>query len=160
MSNSTEPRVRVGVGTFSGLSESSSSRTLFLSRPTDSRMPATWELVFGLGKLGVTRWLEKTPIPLAVHAQEPKTRVVLSARCWRCLIQPSNSPMNSPTPLPGAPAVGVYCQTYSGIPLSVKFVGRDRLLWNSMVQGTQRFRQVRAASLRNTLRPVWWFILS
>ena len=41
-------------------------------------MPATWELVFGLGKLGVTRWLEKPPVPLAVQAQEPKTRVVPS----------------------------------------------------------------------------------
>ena len=42
--------------------------------------------------------------------------------------------------------VGVYCQTCPGIPLAVRFVGRDRLLWNSMVQGTQWFRQVRAAS--------------
>ena len=59
---------------------------------------------------------------------------------------PSNSPMNSPSPLPGAPAVSVYYQACSGIPLAVGFVGRDRLLWNSMVQGTQRFRQVRAVS--------------
>ena len=36
--------------------------------------------------------------------------------------------------------VGVYRQACSGIPLAVRFVGRDRLLWNSMVQGTQRFR--------------------
>ena len=42
--------------------------------------------------------------------------------------------------------VGVYRQACSGIPLAVGFVGRDRRLWNSMVQGTQRFRQVRAAS--------------
>ena len=49
-------------------------------------------------------------------------------------------------PLPGAPAVGVYRQACSGIPLAVRFVGRDRLLWNSMVQGIQRFRQVRTAS--------------
>jgi hypothetical protein len=42
--------------------------------------------------------------------------------------------------------VGVYRQAGLGIPLAVKFVGRDRLLWNSMVQGTQRFRKVRAAS--------------
>ena len=54
--------------------------------------------------------------------------------------------MNLPSPLPGAPAVGVYRQTCSGIPLVVRFIGRDRLLWNSMVQGTQRFRQVWAAS--------------
>jgi len=54
--------------------------------------------------------------------------------------------MNSPIPLPGAPAIGVYRQACSGIPLTVRSVGRDRRLWNSMVQGTQRFRQVRAAS--------------
>ena len=54
--------------------------------------------------------------------------------------------MNSPNPLLGAPAVSVYRQACSGIPLAVRFVGRDRRLWMSMVQGTQRFRQVRAAS--------------
>ena len=42
--------------------------------------------------------------------------------------------------------VVVYRQACSGIPLAVGFVGKDRRLWNSMVQGTQRFRQVRAAS--------------
>ena len=31
--------------------------------------------------------------------------------------------------------VGVYRQAWSGIPLAVGFVGRNRLLWNSMVQG-------------------------
>ena len=35
-------------------------------------------MVFGLGELGVTRWLEKPPDPLAVQTQEPKTRVVPS----------------------------------------------------------------------------------
>ena len=35
-------------------------------------------MVFGLGELGVTRWLEKPPDPSAVQAQEPKTRVVPS----------------------------------------------------------------------------------
>ena len=35
-------------------------------------------MVFGLGELGVTRWLEKPPDPSAVHAQKPKTRVVPS----------------------------------------------------------------------------------
>ena len=78
VSNSTEPRVRVGVDTFFGLSESSSGRTLFSSRSADSRVSATWEVVFGLGEFGVTRWLEKLPDPSAVHAQEPKTRVVPS----------------------------------------------------------------------------------
>ena len=68
MSNSTEPRVRVGVDTFPGLSESSSSRTLFPLRSADLRVSANWELVFDLGELGVTRWLEKPPVPSAVHA--------------------------------------------------------------------------------------------
>ena len=35
-------------------------------------------MVFGLGKLGVTKWLEKPPDPSAMQAQEPKTRVVPS----------------------------------------------------------------------------------
>ena len=78
MSNSTDLRVQVGVGTFSGLSESSSGRTLCSLRFADSRMSASWEMVFGLGELGVTRWLEKPPVPSAVQAQEPKTRVVPS----------------------------------------------------------------------------------
>ena len=43
-------------------------------------------------------------------------------------------------------SVGVYRQAYSGIPLAVGFVGRDRRLWNSMVQGTRRFRQFRVVS--------------
>ena len=76
MSNSTESRVRVGVDMFSGLSESSSGRTLFSSRSADSQMSASWEMVFGLGESGVTRWLEKLPDPPAVHVQEPKTRDV------------------------------------------------------------------------------------
>ena len=78
MSNSTDLRVRVGVDTFSALSELGSSRTLFSSRSADLRMSASWEVVFGLVELGVTRWLEKPPDPSALHAQEPKTRVVPS----------------------------------------------------------------------------------
>ena len=41
-------------------------------------MSAGWGVIFGLGELGVTRWLEKPPEPSAVHAQEPKIRVVPS----------------------------------------------------------------------------------
>ena len=78
MSNATEPRIQFGVDTFSGLSETSSVGTLFSSRSAYSWMLATWELIFGLGKLGVTRWLEKPPVPSAVLAQEPKMRVVSS----------------------------------------------------------------------------------
>ena len=39
-------------------------------------MSASWGMIFGLGESGVTRWLEKPPDLLAVHAQESKTRVV------------------------------------------------------------------------------------
>ena len=78
MSNSADPRIRVGVDTFSALSELSSSRTLFLSGSVISQMSAGWMVVFGLGELGVTRWLEKPPDPSAVQAQEPKMRVVPS----------------------------------------------------------------------------------
>ena len=48
-------------------------------------MSATWEVVFGLGKLGVTRWLEKPPDQSAVLAQEPKTRVVPSGTLFASL---------------------------------------------------------------------------
>ena len=41
-------------------------------------MPVSWELVFDLGELGMTRWLEKPPVPSAIYAQEPKTRVMPS----------------------------------------------------------------------------------
>ena len=63
---------------FSGLSESSSGGALFSSRSADLRMPASWEQVFDLGELGVTRWLEKPLVPSVVQAQEPKTKVVPS----------------------------------------------------------------------------------
>ena len=63
---------------FPRLSESSSGGTLFLSGSTVLRMSTSWEQVFDLGELGVTRWLEKPPIPSAVQAQEPKTNVVPS----------------------------------------------------------------------------------
>ena len=41
-------------------------------------MSASWERVFDLGELGVTRWLEKPPVPSAMQAQEPKMKVVPS----------------------------------------------------------------------------------
>ena len=41
-------------------------------------MPTSWERVLGLGELGVTRWLEKPPVPSTVHDEEPKTTVVPS----------------------------------------------------------------------------------
>ena len=88
----------------------------------------------------MTRWLEKPPDPSPVQVQEPKTRVVSSGTLLASLnpaIEFADELVESPT---GVLAVGVYRQAYSGIPLVVRFVGRDRLLWNSVVQGTQRFR--------------------
>ena len=41
-------------------------------------MSTGWSVTFGLGELGMTRWLEKPPDPLAVQTQELKTRVVPS----------------------------------------------------------------------------------
>ena len=41
-------------------------------------MSASWERVFDLGELGMTRWLEKPPVPSAVQAQELKMKVVPS----------------------------------------------------------------------------------
>jgi len=91
-------------------------------------MPASWERVLGLGKLGVTRWLEKPPVPLAVHAQEPKTRLVPSSTLLALLDLAIEFAGELAETLPGAPAVGVYRQACSGIPLAVGFVGWDRLL--------------------------------
>ena len=78
VSNSTEPRVQFGVDTFSAVSELSSSMALFSSGSAISQTSTDWRMAFGLGELGVTRWLEKPPDPSAVQAQEPKTRVVPS----------------------------------------------------------------------------------
>ena len=63
---------------FSVLSELSSSRTLFPLRSEFSKMSVGWGVIFDLGELGATRWLEKLLELLAVHAQKPKTRVVPS----------------------------------------------------------------------------------
>ena len=41
-------------------------------------MPANWGVIFGLGESVVIKWLEKPPNPSAVHAEEPKMRVVPS----------------------------------------------------------------------------------
>ena len=41
-------------------------------------MSVSWERVFDLGELGMTRWLEKSPIPSVVQAQEPKMKVMPS----------------------------------------------------------------------------------
>ena len=72
-----------------------------------SSVLAGWLSSFASGALGMIRWPEKLPEPLAVQAQEPKTRVVPSGMVLALLDWPSNSLVNSPTPLPGVPAVGV-----------------------------------------------------
>ena len=54
--------------------------------------------------------------------------------------------LGAPRTLFSSKIVGVYWQACSGIPLAVRFIDRNRRLWNLMVQGKQRFRQVRAAS--------------
>src|SRR6185369_11680761 len=78
VSNSANLRIRVGVDTFSGVFELSSGGACFPSSSANSQTSADWEVVFGLGELGATRWLEKPPDPSDVQAQEPKTRVVPS----------------------------------------------------------------------------------
>ena len=100
---------------------------------------------FSVGEL--VKWVSKPSEPLVTQTHEPKMKVeplggvvVLKAKV---AIELANELVR---PLPGTPAVGVYCQACSGIPLAVRFVGRDRRFWNSMVQETQRFREIRAAS--------------
>ena len=87
--------------------------------------------------MGLVKWMSKPPEPSATQTHEPKMKV---APLEGVMV------LKAKVPLPSAPAVSVYCQACSGIPLAVGFVGRDRRLWNSIVQGTQRFRQVRTAS--------------
>ena len=91
-------------------------------------MPASSERVFDLGELGVTRWLEKPPVPSAVQAQELKTKVVPSGTLLALLDPAIEFVGELAEHLPFTPAVGVYRQACSGIPLAVGFVGRDRLL--------------------------------
>ena len=82
-------------------------------------MSASWERVFDLGELGVTRWLEKPPVPSVVQAQELKTKVVPSGTLL-ALLEPAIEFVGElANPLPGAPAVGVYRQACSGIPLAL-----------------------------------------
>ena len=78
MSDLANSRIRVGVDTFSGISELSSSGACCPSSSAILQTSAGWKAVFSLGELVVTRWLEKPPDPSAVQAQEPKTRVVPS----------------------------------------------------------------------------------
>ena len=88
-------------------------------------MLATWEVVFGLGELGVIRWLEKPPDASAVHAQEPKTRVVPSGTLLALLdpaIEFANELAESPT---WHASCRCLLPSLLRVPLAVRFVGRD-----------------------------------
>ena len=74
VSNSTDPTDRVVVDTFSALSGLSLRIALFPLRSAILQTLTGWRVAFGLGELGMTRWLEKPPDPSAVHAQEPKNK--------------------------------------------------------------------------------------
>ena len=91
-------------------------------------MPASWERVFDLDKLGMTRWLEKPPVPSAVQAQEPKTKVVPSGMLL-ALLDPAIEFVGE---LAESPTWRASCHCLPPsllmIPLAVGFVGRDRLL--------------------------------
>ena len=97
-------------------------------------MSASWGVVFGLGESGVTRWLEKLPDPSAMHALEPKRSVVPLGTLLASLdpaIEFAEELAESPTWRASS-----RCLPPSLIrdTLSSRVVGRDRLLWNSMVQ--------------------------
>ena len=133
---------------FSALSELSSSIALFPSISI-SDLADVDGLEGGFRFRGVGHDKVAGEAARSVSRACPRTEKqgwCLQACCWSRLIRPSNSPMNSPSPLPGAPTIGIYRQACSGIHITLRFVGRDRLLWNSMVKGTQRFRLVRATS--------------
>ena len=107
-----------------GLSESSSSRTLFSSRSADLWVSATWELVFDLVELGVTKWLEKPPVPSAVQAQEPKMRVVPSGT----LLASLDPAIEFADELAESPTWRASCQCLPPSLLRDTLSSRDRLL--------------------------------
>ena len=103
-------------------------------------------VLFDSDSLGMMRWLEKPPDPSAVQAQELKTKVVSSGTLLTSLdlaIEFADELAESPTWRASSQCLppSLLRDTFSS-----RVVGKDRLLWNSMVQGTQRFSQVRAAS--------------
>ena len=85
-------------------------------------------MVFGLGGLGMTRWLEKPPDPSAVQAQGPKIRVVPSGTLLASLdpaIEFADELAESPTW-----RASYRCLLLSLLrdTLSSRIIGRDRLL--------------------------------
>ena len=77
----------------------------------------------------LVKWLPKPPELLATQTHEPKMKVaplggvmVLKAKLTIELADELASP------LPGTPAIGVYRQACSGIPIAVGFVDGDRRL--------------------------------
>ena len=91
-------------------------------------MAASWERVFDLGELGMTRWLEKPPVLSSVQAQEPKTRVVPSSTLL-ALLDPAIEFIGE---LAESPTLRARCRCLPPSllrdTLAVGFVGRDRPL--------------------------------
>ena len=88
-------------------------------------MSASLEQVFDLCEFGVTRWLEKPPVPAALQAQEPKMKVVPSGTLL-ALLDPAIEFVGELAESPTWRASS-WClrQACSGVPLAVRFVGRD-----------------------------------
>ena len=82
---------------------------------------------FNLGESGVTRWLEKPPDPSAMHAQEPKTRVVPLGT----LLASLDPAIEFADELAKSPTWRTSCQCLPPSllmdTLSSRIVGRDRL---------------------------------
>ena len=91
-------------------------------------MSASWERVFDLGELGMTRWLEKPPVPSAMQAQEPKMKVVPSGTLL-ALLDPAIEFVGE---LAESPTWHASCRCLSPSllrdTLSSRVFGRDRLL--------------------------------
>ena len=100
---------------------------------------------FGAGEL--VKWLSKPPEPLATQTHEPKMKV---APLGGVMVLKAKVAIELADELAESPIWRASCRCLPPSllrdTLSSRIVRRDRLLWNSVVQGTQRFRQVRAAS--------------
>ena len=71
--------------------------------------------LFGVGEL--VKWLSKPPELLATQTHEPKMKVT---PLGGVMVLKAKVAIELAEPLPGAPAVGVYRQVCSGIPLAMR----------------------------------------
>ena len=116
-------------------------------------------MVFGSSNLGVMRWLEKLRDPLAVQAQEPKTRVVPSGT----LLVTLDPAIEFTDELAESPTWRASCRCLPPSllrdTLSSRIVGKGSTssgtLWCKEHKDLDRFRPLEC----NTQRPVWWFVL-